>query len=79
MAEEVTTSCGGDLEIFIEKQLASNVVIRLTGSNLPDSSKDEVFDKFDSIVDQISRAYDEYELESEAAGPVYQLVMRVAV
>jgi len=78
LAEEVVTSYGGDLEIFIEKQIFSNAVIRLTGSNLLDSSKDEVFDKFDSVGDQIARDYDEYELESESAGPVYQLVMRIA-
>ena len=78
LAEEVSTSYGGDLEVFVEKQLASNVVIRLTGSNLLDSSKDEVFDKFESVGDQISRSYDEYELETETAGPVYQLVMRIA-
>lgn len=78
LTEEVVTRYGGDLEIFVEKQLASNVVIRLTGSNLLDSSKDEVFDKFDSILDQTNRNYDEYELETESAGPVYQLVMRVA-
>ena len=78
LAEEVATSYGGDLEIFIEKQIFSNTVIRLTGSNLLDSSKDEVFDKFDSVLDQENRVYDEYELETESAGPVYQLVMRVA-
>ncbi|RYG18223.1 MAG: TonB-dependent receptor, partial [Caulobacteraceae bacterium] len=78
LAEEVVTSYGGDLEIFIEKQIASNVVLRFTGSNLLDASKDEVFDKFGSVDDQISRDYDEYELETENSGPVYQLVMRVA-
>jgi outer membrane receptor protein involved in Fe transport len=78
LTEEVVTSYGGDLEIFVEKQIASNVVIRLTGSNLLDSSKDEVFDKFGTAEDQINRDYDEYELETETAGPVYQLVMRVA-
>jgi outer membrane receptor protein involved in Fe transport len=78
LAEEVRTSYGADLEVFIEKQLFDNVVVRLTGSNLLDSSKDEVFDKFDSAGDQIARDYDEYELETESAGPVYQLVMRVA-
>lgn len=78
LAEEVVTRYGGDLEIFIEKRLFSNTVIRLTGSNLLDSSKDEVFDKFESVADQIARDYDEYELETETAGPVYQLVMRVA-
>ena len=78
VGEEVVTSYGGDLEIFIEKQVASNVVLRLTGSNLLDSSKDEVFDKFGDADAQEDRDYDEYELESESAGPVYQLVMRVA-
>ncbi|RZJ43794.1 MAG: TonB-dependent receptor, partial [Brevundimonas sp.] len=78
LAEEVVTSYGGDLEIFVEKQIASNIVVRFTGTNLLDSSKDEVFDKFGSVDDQISRDYDEYELETESSGPVYQLVMRVA-
>ncbi len=77
-AEEVVTAYGADLEIFIEKQIFSNAVLRLTGSNLLDSSKDEVFDKFDDQADQIARDYDEYELETESAGPVYQLVLRVA-
>lgn len=78
LTEEVVTTYGGDLEIFVEKRLASNVVVRLTGSNLLDASKDEVFDKFDSVEDQIARDYDEYELETEKGGPVYQLVARVA-
>ena len=78
LAEEVRTSYGADLEIFVEKQFGSNVIVRLTGSNLLDSSKDEVFDKFENLADQIARDYDEYELETEEAGPVYQLVMRVA-
>lgn len=78
LAEEVVTAYGGDLEIFIEKQIASNITLRLTGSNLLDASKDEVFDKFGNVDDQIARAYDEYEIETENAGPVYQLVMRVA-
>jgi outer membrane receptor protein involved in Fe transport len=77
-AEEVGTAYGADLEVFIEKQIFSNTVIRLTGSNLLDSSKDEGFDKFNDQDDQENRVYDEYELETESAGPVYQLVMRVA-
>lgn len=78
VGEEVVTTYGADLEVFIEKQVASNVVIRLTGSNLLDSSKDEVFDKFNTIEDQIDRDYDEYELETESAGPWYQIVARMA-
>jgi outer membrane receptor protein involved in Fe transport len=78
IGEEVVTTYGADLEIFVEKQIARNIVVRLTGSNLLDSSKDEVFDKFDTIEDQIDRDYDEYEIETETAGPVYQAVMRIA-
>ncbi|MEJ6789156.1 TonB-dependent receptor [Brevundimonas sp. BR2-1] len=78
VGEEVVTTYGADLEVFVEKRVARNIVVRLTGSNLLDSSKDEVFDKFDTIQDQIDRDYDEYELETETAGPVYQAVMRVA-
>ena len=78
VGEEVVTAYGGDLEIFIEKQVGSNVVIRFTGSNLLDASKDEAFDKFDTIADQIDRDYDEYELESEKAGPWFQVVARMA-
>ena len=64
--------------MFLERRIFANAVIRLTGSNLLDSSKDEVFDKFDDQADQTARDYDEYELETESAGPVYQLVLRVA-
>ncbi|RZJ42199.1 MAG: TonB-dependent receptor, partial [Brevundimonas sp.] len=78
IGEEVTTSYGADLEVFVEKTFANTVVVRLTGSNLLDSSKDEVFDKFNTLEDQIDRDYDEYELETEKAGPVFQLVARVA-
>ena len=53
-------------------------MVRLTGSNLLNASKDEVFDKFGSIADQVARDYDEYELETEDAGPWFQLVARVA-
>lgn len=78
LAEEVKTTYGADLEVFVEKRVASNIVLRLTGSNLLNASKDEVFDKFGSVADQMARDYDEYELETEDAGPWYQLVMRVA-
>lgn len=78
VGEEVVTSYGADLEVFVEKRFADNVVVRLTGSNLLDSSKDEVFDKFNTLGNQLDRDYDEYEIETEKAGPVFQLVARVA-
>jgi len=34
--------------------------------------------KFDNLADQIDRNFDEYELESEKAGPVFQIMARYA-
>lgn len=76
VGEEVLTRYDGDLEAFIEKRFGEAWVLRLSGSNLLNASKDEVFDKFTTIADQIARDYDEYELESETGGRVYQLVLR---
>ncbi len=76
IGEEVTTKYGADLEIFVEKRFGDRVVVRLTGSNLLDGKKRETFNKFTTIEDQIDRSFDEYELEAEQAGPVFQLVAR---
>lgn len=76
VGEEVLTRYDGDLEAFIEKRFGEAWVLRLSGSNLLNASKDEVFDKFNTIEEQIARDYDEYELESETGGRVYQLVLR---
>lgn len=78
LAEEVETTYDADLEAFIEKRFGDSWSVRLTGTNLLDASKDETFHKFDTLADQIDRDYDEYELESEKSGPVYQLVVRYA-
>lgn len=78
VGEEVVTTYGADVEAFIEKRFGEQFTLRLTGSNLNDASKDEVFRKFNSIADQLALEYDEYELESETGGPVYQLVARYA-
>lgn len=78
LAEEVLVRYGEDLELFVEKRFGDSVSVRLTAANLLDASKDEFFDKFDNLGDQIARDYDEYEVESEEAGPSYQVVMRWA-
>jgi outer membrane receptor protein involved in Fe transport len=78
VAEEVTTSYGDDLEIFVEKRFGDSFTLRAVGQNLLDGSKDEVFNKFDTLEDQIDRDFDEYELETEKAGPVFQLIGRYA-
>ncbi len=78
VGEEVTTTYGADLEVFVEKSFGDSFTIRLVGSNLLDSSKDEVFNKFNTIQEQFDRDFDEFELESEEAGPVFQLIARYA-
>jgi outer membrane receptor for ferrienterochelin and colicin len=78
VGEEVTTTYGADLEFFVEKSFAERFTLRFVGSNLLNGSKDEIFNKFDTIGDQVSRSFDEYELETEQAGPWFQLVGRFA-
>lgn len=78
IGEEITTTYGADLEVFVEKRFGDSFTVRAVGSNLLNGQKREVFNKFDTIDDQEARAFDEYELESEEAGPVFQLVARYA-
>jgi len=78
VAEEVRTTYGADLEIFVEKRIGKAFTIRAVGSNLLDSAKAEVFNKFNTTQDQIDRNFDEYELERETAGPVFQVMARLA-
>ena len=78
LAEEVTVRYGEDLEAFVEKRFGDSLSLRLTAANLLDASKDEFFRKFDTLGDQVAREDDEYELETEEAGPSYQLVVRWA-
>jgi outer membrane receptor protein involved in Fe transport len=76
LAEEVLVRYGDDLEAFVEKRFGDRFALRLTGYNLLDASKDEYFDKFDNLPDQLDRDHDEYEIEREEAGPAFQLVAR---
>jgi iron complex outermembrane receptor protein len=78
VGEEITTTYGADLEVFIEKRFGNKLTIRAVGSNLLNGSKDEVFNKFNTIGDQLGRSFDEFELESEEAGPVFQIMARYA-
>jgi outer membrane receptor protein involved in Fe transport len=76
LAEEVSTRYGGDLEAFVEKRFGDDFSLRLTGSNLLDANKDEVFNKFDTLGQQLERDFDEFELETEQSTRVYQLIAR---
>jgi iron complex outermembrane receptor protein len=78
ISEEVTTTYGADLEIFVEKRFGKTFTIRAVGSNLLNGAKAESFNKFANMADQIDRDFDEYELESEKAGPVFQIMARYA-
>ena len=78
VGEEIFTRYGADLEIFIEKRFGDSFTIRAVGSNLLDGTKDEDFNKFNTVEEQFDRDFDEYELESERAGPVFQVVARYA-
>jgi outer membrane receptor protein involved in Fe transport len=78
VAEELVVRYGDELDLFVEKRFGKSFSMRLSVNNLLDASKDEFFDKFDNMDDQIERDHDEYELESEQAGPSYQLVARWA-
>ncbi|MCC4253935.1 MAG: TonB-dependent receptor [Pseudomonadota bacterium] len=78
IAEEVTTTYGAELEVFVEKRFGKKFTIRAVGSNLLNGAKRETFNKFDNLADQVDRNFDEYELESEKAGPVFQLIARMA-
>lgn len=78
IGEEVTTTYGADLEVFVEKRFGKTFTLRAVGSNLLNGSKDEAFNKFNTVGEQIDRDFDEYELESEKAGPVFQVVARYA-
>lgn len=78
IAEEVTTTYGADLEIFVEKRFGKKFTIRAVGSNLLNGAKRETFNKFNNLADQVDRDFDEYELESEKAGPVFQIMARMA-
>jgi outer membrane receptor protein involved in Fe transport len=78
LAEEVTVKYGDELDLFVEKRFGDKFSVRLSANNLLDASKDEFFHKFDNLDDQVDRNHDEYELETEEAGPSYQLVARWA-
>jgi len=78
IGEEVFTTYGADLEIFVEKRFGKSFTIRAVGSNLLNGAKRETFNKFTTVEDQIDRNFDEYELESEKAGPVFQIMARYA-
>ena len=78
LGEEAIIRYGEELDVFVEKRFGKSVSLRLSANNLLDASKDEFYDKFDTLEDQLGRDHDEYEIEREQAGTSYQVVLRWA-
>ena len=73
-----------DLEAFIEKRIGKHIVVRFSAQNLLDRVKKEDFRKYDgdTLQDFLdARAdgdLDEYEIEREHSGPLFQATLRAA-
>lgn len=73
-----------DLEAFVEKRFGRNFVLRFSAQNLLNRAKKEDFMKYDGdSYDEILQAradgdLDEYEIERERAGRLFQVTLRAA-
>lgn len=82
--ETVELSYEPDLEAFVEKRIGDNFVLRFSAQNLLNRSKGEVFrvfdgDSFDEILaNRASGDIDEFEIERERSGRLFQLTLRAA-
>jgi len=82
--EQVFLRYDPDLEAFIEKRIGKHIVVRFSAQNLLDRVKKEDFRKYDgdTLEDFLdARAagdLDEYEIEREHAGPLFQATLRAA-
>ena len=82
--ETVELSYTPDLEAFVEKRFGENFVLRLSAQNLLNRSKRETFrkydgDNFDEILEnRASGDLDEFELERERSGRLFQATIRAA-
>lgn len=72
----------GNLEIFIEKRLGDNYVLRLTGTNLLDADSLQAESGFDGdngaeiLANQAAYDVDAYEIERESSSPKVTLTLR---
>ncbi|MEG3087783.1 TonB-dependent receptor plug domain-containing protein [Sphingomonas sp. PB4P5] len=82
--ETVELKYDPDLEAFVEKRLGKNLVLRFSVQDILRRTKSETFRKYDggSVTDILNNRrtgnVDEYELERENAGPLYQVTIRAA-
>ena len=72
----------GNLEIFLEKRLGANMVLRLTGTNLLDAESNQAEANFDGdngeeiLANQAAFNVDAYEVEREGSSPKITLTLR---
>ena len=73
----------GNLEVFFEKRLGDNVVMRLTGNNLLDADSRQAEAGFDGdsgeeiLTNQAGYVVDKFEVERENSSPRWTLTLRV--
>jgi outer membrane receptor for ferrienterochelin and colicins len=82
--ETVALKYDPDLEAFVEKRIGKNFVLRFSVQDILRRTKSETFRKYDGdsveevLANRRAGDIDEYELERENAGPLYQVTLRAA-
>jgi len=82
--ETVELSYVPDLEAFVEKRFGKNFVLRVSAQNLLNRKKKEAFRKYDGdsydeiLANRAAGDIDEYELEREQSGRLFQVTLRAA-
>lgn len=82
--ETISLRYDPDLEAFVEKRFGRNFVLRLSAQNLLNRVKKEDFRKYDGdslqeVLDaRAAGDLDEYEIERERAGRLFQVTLRAA-
>lgn len=82
--ETVDLRYGADLEAFVEKRFGKRFVLRVSAQDILRRTKSETFRKYDGdsyaeiLANRAAGDVDEYELERERAGPLYQVTLRAA-
>jgi TonB-dependent receptor len=82
--ETVRLRYNPDLEAFVEHRFGRNVLIRLSAQNLLNRTKQEFFTKFDGdsfeeiLRNRAAGNVDEYEIERERSGRLFQVTLRAA-
>lgn len=73
-----------DLEAFVEKRFGKSFVLRVSAQNLLNRRKKEDFLKYDGdtleeiLENRANGEFDEYEIEREKSGPLFQVTLRAA-